>query len=169
MSEPVPIGTILQDLYPPCAHRRTEVRYRTFANGTKHLATQCLDCGCRIGAKWLSQEGVNLGEISPWDDALEQGWARQRQQDALCRRKKDRVARHEEYERYLSESENWPAIRLKVMRRDNYRCQACLEVEATQVHHKSYEHIFDELMWELVAVCRRCHERLHGIDGPEEP
>jgi hypothetical protein len=32
---------------------------------------------------------------------------------------------------------------------------------AEHVHHLSYDHWRDELLWELVAACRKCHERAH--------
>ena len=164
MTDPISIGSILTESWPQCQHEQTVVRYRMFSNNTKHLAVQCLVCGSRVGRNWLPQEGVDLSQVQPWDDQLEQQWAKQSQTDALSRRRQERIQRHTEYERYLSESDNWWATREKVMRRDNRWCQACLDADATQVHHRTYEHIFDELMWELVAVCRPCHERLHGIE-----
>ena len=35
---------------------------------------------------------------------------------------------------------------------------------ATQAHHLTYEHMGDEFLWELKAVCRPCHERWHGTE-----
>ena len=40
-------------------------------------------------------------------------------------------------------------------------CEACGEVRATEVHHLTYKHIGSEFLWELVAICRACHERYH--------
>ena len=59
-------------------------------------------------------------------------------------------------------SDKWKAIRLKVLKRDNNVCQACLEAPAQDVHHLTYCNIGDELMYELISVCRDCHfNRIH--------
>jgi 5-methylcytosine-specific restriction endonuclease McrA len=64
------------------------------------------------------------------------------------------------YNAYL-QSPQWRAKRLKVLERDNYWCKACNEAEAVQVHHKTYEHVFDEPLFDLESVCLECHEKLH--------
>jgi hypothetical protein len=33
---------------------------------------------------------------------------------------------------------------------------------ATQVHHRTYQNIFNEFLFELVAVCAQCHHGIHG-------
>lgn len=70
---------------------------------------------------------------------------------------------HDEYLAYL-ESEEWAELREKILERDNYVCQGCLEEEATQVHHKTYAHVFEEFAFELISLCERCHARYHGRD-----
>ncbi|AFO91729.1 hypothetical protein D1822_09875 [Phaeobacter inhibens] len=66
-------------------------------------------------------------------------------------------ANHEEY----LASDKWAVKRRAVMERDSQRCQACLTRDATEVHHLTYDRIFEEPMFDLVAICRRCHEKLH--------
>jgi 5-methylcytosine-specific restriction endonuclease McrA len=56
-------------------------------------------------------------------------------------------------------------MRNRVIKRDGGLCRGCSEAPATQVHHLTYEHIGNEFDWELVAICRRCHQRYH--DTPE--
>jgi hypothetical protein len=48
------------------------------------------------------------------------------------------------------------------MERAGGACEACLDAPAQQVHHLTYD--FGKLppAWELRAVCRGCHERLHA-------
>lgn len=41
-------------------------------------------------------------------------------------------------------------------------CQQCKERRATQAHHLTYERLFDELPTDLLAVCKPCHEIIHG-------
>jgi 5-methylcytosine-specific restriction endonuclease McrA len=73
----------------------------------------------------------------------------------------EKAYRKEFYSEYMK-SDKWKAIRLKVLKRDNNLCQACLDAPAQDVHHKTYENIGDELMYELISVCRDCHfNRIH--------
>lgn len=46
-----------------------------------------------------------------------------------------------------------------VKKRAGGLCEGCLEAPATEVHHLTYKHWRDELLFELVALCRDCHER----------
>lgn len=66
----------------------------------------------------------------------------------------------EEYNEYLK-TPSWRKIRQKVLERDNHTCQGCLENKATEVHHKTYEHVFDEFAFELVSLCSDCHRKYH--------
>ena len=64
------------------------------------------------------------------------------------------------YDRYL-ESPAWAERRRLVLERAGGKCEGCRKRLATQVHHLTYEHVGNELLFELVAVCRDCHERIH--------
>jgi 5-methylcytosine-specific restriction endonuclease McrA len=75
------------------------------------------------------------------------------------------MAINAEYQAYLN-SAKWQAKRRKVLRRARYRCERCKKAQATQVHHKTYERIFEESLKDLQAVCEPCHMEIHGIkDG----
>lgn len=73
---------------------------------------------------------------------------------------KDREYFFSLYREYLK-SEKWHKKRKLVMERDKGICQSCLSTQATQVHHKSYKNVFDEPLFDLVAICDPCHERYH--------
>jgi hypothetical protein len=64
------------------------------------------------------------------------------------------------YKEYLN-SQKWYNKRNKVLERDKYLCQACLKNKAIQVHHLTYERVFDEPLFDLVSICLPCHEKLH--------
>jgi len=159
--EAVSLGKVLTDQYPSCTHPVTEVRYKRFVNGTKHLCTQCLTCGKRLG-EWLGQDGLDMATVALFDEALAEAYRRAQARQNQARIQRERRERHEEYERYLSESENWYEIRQLVLKRDDYKCQACLLETAGDVHHKSYQHLYDEICFDLVSVCRPCHKKIHG-------
>jgi hypothetical protein len=65
------------------------------------------------------------------------------------------------YRAYLA-SPAWRAKRLLVVERCDGICQCGQPV--SDVHHLSYEHAFDEPLEDLIALCRACHRRAHGIE-----
>ncbi len=69
-------------------------------------------------------------------------------------------ARKAEYAAYL-QTDHWKGVRLRVLVRDRNICQGCLSEPATQVHHLTYAHRGDELLFELTSLCDSCHERAH--------
>ena len=70
-----------------------------------------------------------------------------------------------DYQQYL-QSHSWRLKRDAVMRRDNRLCQGCLRNQATEVHHLTYDRIFDEMLFDLVAVCHDCHiNKIHKNKG----
>jgi hypothetical protein len=71
--------------------------------------------------------------------------------------------RREEHQKYLRTSK-WKEIRKKVLKRDDYTCQGCLENRATEVHHITYDNWKNEFMFELMSLCRECHSRFHKKD-----
>jgi hypothetical protein len=70
------------------------------------------------------------------------------------------------YSAYL-ESEPWKARRKQVLHRSGGFCEAGLGgcmVKAVQAHHLTYRHVFNEPLFDLVAVCVPCHEALTEAD-----
>ncbi|MDO8980306.1 MAG: hypothetical protein Q7V17_13840 [Afipia sp.] len=71
------------------------------------------------------------------------------------------------YEQYLRSPE-WAKRREKVLERAKGICEGCRDRKATQVHHLTYDHIYEELLFELVAVCDDCHRRIHRDKQDEQ-
>lgn len=69
--------------------------------------------------------------------------------------------RREDYAEYLK-SEEWALRRDLVMARAKNRCEGCGLRAASEVHHLTYEHVTQEFLFELVALCGDCHERAHA-------
>jgi len=74
---------------------------------------------------------------------------------------------HEEYQSYL-QSPSWLNLRNRVLAAAQGHCEGCGRWPATEVHHLTYVHVGKEFLWELRAVCRDCHDRLHP-DKIREP
>jgi hypothetical protein len=64
------------------------------------------------------------------------------------------------YNSYL-QSDDWKVKRRKVYDRCRGLCEGCRDRPVTQVHHLTYVHVGDELLYELVGLCDDCHEKAH--------
>jgi hypothetical protein len=64
------------------------------------------------------------------------------------------------YQNYLASPE-WDIVRRKVIARARGLCEGCAG-PGEEVHHVSYDHVGEEFMFELLYLCRDCHERWHG-------
>lgn len=67
-----------------------------------------------------------------------------------------------EYAKYLMSSK-WKRKRYRAMKLAGWWCQVCNNAKAVDVHHLTYERIFNELASDLRAVCRDCHGKLHSL------
>lgn len=154
-----------------CRHLQSEIRWRKQRNGVRIYQRQCLDCFQVVGTMVPHRE-VN-GDVPPFDEAAREAYWQDRhamyQAAANARQRaweQQRAARQMQYLDYLK-SDKWRWKRKAVLVRDDYRCQAQMEGcedDATQAHHKTYDRIFNEALFDLVAVCRNCHKQLHD-DG----
>jgi 5-methylcytosine-specific restriction endonuclease McrA len=163
----VPIGDAIRQITLYRSHHPDFPPWRgSPPRGSRQYVRQCTRC-----FKWggtLPRSAVSAREIAlalPLNAAAREVWEGQR------RRLRERLlaAEHADdsaqfwarYTEYLNSPE-WAARRARILERDGFTCQACLAAKATQAHHLTYEHVFNELLWELVAVCLGCHERLHA-------
>jgi 5-methylcytosine-specific restriction endonuclease McrA len=143
-----------------CLHPRTEVRRRDDAVGRPRYVHQCVDCGASVGCLVAKTTALAGGEPPPFDAALDERAI----EDAKRFYEEQRAARSQAwwdwYNAYLR-TDAWWAKRAQVLKRDNWICQGCYERQATQVHHLSYAHVGDELLFELASICDECHDRAH--------
>ena len=67
------------------------------------------------------------------------------------------------YKEYLA-SERWKTLSEAVKARAEHRCQVCNSGGELHVHHRSYERReLPEEIFDLVALCKKCHELFHGL------
>lgn len=137
--------------------------------GRKTLCGKALE---KCPGRWVSPQTLGVGSsCHGCANALEarikrerdQAQWRERQLALDLQRQDEAQARRERYQEYL-QSEKWAWKRALVLRRESYLCEACRERPATEVHHSTYRHIFDEPLFELHAVCHDCHEKITELD-----
>ena len=158
-----------------CECRRLEIRYREASNSNKMYTRQCLDCGKIVrpeNGMWIKQSEIsNIENIKPIDDDLAKNIsttdAELRDSLRLRLREAEKSLKLEEYYEYLKSPE-WKEKRQLVMDRAGYICEGCLQSRANNVHHKTYANIYNEFLFELVALCRQCHESIHDIQKENE-
>lgn len=164
-TERAPIRETLADPYE-CPHDVTILCVRTFRNKSCHYVRQCVACaqpaGNSIPREQARREAAGR-ELPLFDEA-----ARERAYELRDEARREREATRREkwwrlYEEYLA-SERWAALRQRVLDRCRGLCEGCRQREATIVHHLTYEHLYDELLYELVGLCRPCHDRAHHRD-----
>lgn len=153
----------------PCAHPQAGPRLRIIANGATAVYKQCPDCG-HVASQAIPKSSFTPEQLQAMprfsEEAKEayhatQGQISREQYEERERQKKEELVRRRiEYEAYLRSPE-WRAIRQTVMERDGGIYQGCHDAKATDVHHLTYRHIFKELAFELIAVCRPCHDKAH--------
>jgi 5-methylcytosine-specific restriction endonuclease McrA len=73
---------------------------------------------------------------------------------------KSQLERRRDYLAYL-ESEAWETHRLAAIERAEGRCQLCSSSDDLQVHHRTYERLFNEAPGDLTVLCGACHKRHH--------
>lgn len=74
-----------------------------------------------------------------------------------------REERRRRYAAWLQTSPEWRRIRARVLRRAGHTCECCLDAEARDVHHETYDMGVLPPAWLLRAVCRTCHEHIHNF------
>jgi len=161
----------IQDSFLHCPHSHQKLCYRIDSRNRRYYVLQCLDCGKSVGRVKNSQA---TGTESPFDEIfLKRCWqeyldkmhllSEQRMEQIRLQNQKEKEEWAIEYKKYLS-SPDWKYRRKKVFSRDGYTCQACLEQPATEVHHLTYSHVFNEPLFDLISVCGPCHRSITEMD-----
>lgn len=155
-----------------CAHR-FRVQRRTASNGTVMFCRQCETCGNQtawIGrAKLTADEMAAARELRDHDDPAFADWLNfERTAWELYQartgpgRAMEYEARRNAYHEWLK-TVDWKEVRRKRLEMDGYVCQGCGVARAEQVHHITYSHATSPFLFQLVSLCRECHERYHAV------
>jgi 5-methylcytosine-specific restriction endonuclease McrA len=138
--------------------------------GARVYRWHCSLCGSVFGAVISSKAVVGLTVRRHHRTAVEEEARSARVIDwvtteSIRRRehkeKAEDAAWHARHEAHL-QTPKWKALRHRVMARANGVCEGCGMAQATDVHHLTYVRLGDEMLFDLVAVCRNCHNKIHG-------
>lgn len=155
-----------------CHHDNREIRHKINSIGAKIYYSQCLQCGEQGNAIAKSTiDSITMERCVPVDDQIGKTLQKARL-DAYNREIEalQRVYQQEldhRYARYLNSPE-WQEKRKRVFIRSHGWCEGCGIKQAEEVHHRNYDHLFDEYLFELLALCRKCHEKIHGREDSHD-
>jgi 5-methylcytosine-specific restriction endonuclease McrA len=135
-------------------------------HGRYALYRQCLNCGGAIKTKPLKSKdygGQIRGDFN--QDRFEE-WKFEKSTESnviyeSLRRANYKNTNAYKYHTYL-QSEEWNAKRTLVLNRDNNLCQLCKTEPALDVHHLTYDNLYNEPLEDLQALCRACHVNIHS-------
>lgn len=167
-----------------CKHEQTEIRRRTQSNNVQVAVRQCLRCGSNRGNVSKAQVfqlsgGKFYSQLAEFDQALADRWSQEQREhwkarwEAKQREYQDQQDERDaefwqRYEEHIN-SDKWKAIRRKVLARCRNVCEGCGERTAVHVHHLTYKRLGNEMLFDLAAVCKQCHEAIHGRPIGETP
>jgi len=142
---------------PPCSCSDEQPRTRTLNDGRVIFGLQCINCG-----KWTakSKSSFSIFPTIAFDESIRVKFQERLnlfRESQASKRRSDWFAWYSDY----LKTPQWQSKRLAVLKRDRYLCQGCMSRRASQVHHLSYEHCGNELLWELTSVCDDCHKKIH--------
>lgn len=66
------------------------------------------------------------------------------------------------YGEYLK-SDYWRLFRIEVLEFWGWQCCLCKSNKRLEVHHNTYDRIGKEKLTDCVALCHKCHMRIHGV------
>ena len=151
-----------------CIHSDISAVNQRFSDGKLHSRKVCLSCGKSFGGI-PKDEKLQVFDVAALRDTIEDDYQERRFQIGKSYSEADQKFSSEwkrRYQVYLT-SEPWRTRRKAVLNRANNICEGCMEQPAIQVHHLTYERAFDELLFDLVAVCRDCHKACHPEHNPD--
>lgn len=144
-----------------CEHNHFSLVRVAYKGGKEFVRQLCDECYVLFG-NLRGRSSVPQFDSLPLVDKEEREKYRHTQWQAQYQRRQEdyHSAFFDLYTRYLA-SPGWLARRALVMQRANRVCEGCLSRPAVMVHHLTYEHVGDELLFELRAICAPCHEKCH--------
>lgn len=147
-----------------CEHPRlSEPRARTVSGGGVQFRRQCLECGIPVGNAVSRADAYERNggcAPAPFDEALLEA-KRQTAQATADREYEVRSAAWWSWYNDYLKSPEWLERRRLVLERENHRCEGCRQQRAVHVHHLTYDHVGNELLYELRALCEDCHDLAH--------
>lgn len=148
-----------------CAHPRACPHAATQRDGRPFYRVQCPDCGAKLSHLLPHSSIPQAAGCPPWNEELYLQHVRCKHlsyEEARGEIERERKAEWKRVHDLYLQSDQWRAIRSRVLDRAKGLCEGCRLATAEQVHHHTYDNAGHEFMFELAALCAPCHERYHA-------
>lgn len=155
-----------------CRHQGLSRRVRKETAAGIRVYLECRECGITFGQAIALRSIPNPNSLPLHDPAKAEAMQSYRKEhaDNVAQARQSVWQAEEEkiddewwalYDEYLG-SPAWASIRSRVVDRAHGRCEGCRNAGIDHVHHLTYDRVGWELLYDLVALCRDCHDRAHG-------
>lgn len=156
-----------------CKNHSPEYVKVKYSNDSIHIKKQCLECG-KVESKLYPKAKVKNWKNFPFSKIIEtesedfykplkQIYERYHKKGKDFKQSSRFSAFLNEHSEYL-ETDGWKKKRSLVLKRDNNICQSCLDNKAIEVHHKSYKYWKNKPLFDLISVCRTCHDEITNMN-----
>jgi hypothetical protein len=125
------------------------------------IQEQCFTCGFVKGTQLSKKLFNDINKLHDFDSPLYYEYKENRYSDYL-QNKNNYSEKRDNYDIYLKSNE-WKVKRDFIISRDIV-CVDCKINKSKEVHHLTYDRIFNESNDDLIGLCCRCHGKRHGID-----
>jgi hypothetical protein len=158
-------------LHPKCCNNPDTIEIRSeTSDGKWQRRIACKTCKSLSGKVLKQGNDFQTLPFLTYEKSQEYGLHRSKLHEKclhVCRdyteaiKEKLRLIHKTKYDKYL-QSPFWKQKSAIVKERDKYLCQMCLTEKATEVHHITYDRLFNELTSDLISVCSNCHKTIHN-------
>jgi len=144
---------------------------KTITKRGPHFCWQCFRCGSIVG-QWIPHDKVlNKDQVPNFDDTLKSKYLatvrEYKTEFSEIKREIEKTDFDAWYAEYLK-SDEWKQKRALVLARCADICEGCRKKRAIIVHHKTYINVGREFLFELVGLCKECHDSLHDLNAKTE-
>ena len=73
-----------------------------------------------------------------------------------------------DYKQYLLSPE-WKEFRKKVFQKYGRKCSQCPATKSLHIHHLHYGNIFHEELEDVIVLCKKHHDKIHGRTPKKKP
>ena len=151
-----------------CDSAAVEMRSKKAPNGATMIAYQCMNCGHKVD-NWIAHKDITVpfDAIPAWEPEKPE---RRHTSNTLRlpERKVQTAAMRDRFDaQWLADFDayqktpRWASLQASVIQRAAGVCEGCGQEPATHAHHTSYRNVQHEFLWELVAICDACLDRIN--------
>lgn len=144
-----------------CSKHEPQFVKSIIEGGRTQLRKQCFICGEVEDRIFKFSECPNIDNIPILNIALREQFYKRRAEYKQLDYAIEKEKRKQQYANYLKSYE-WKRKHDFIMNKYGYRCVLCFK-PAVNIHHLTYDRVFLEDERDLIALCKNCHEFVHGL------